>query len=420
MSLSVFLFHRDFRLYDHRPLQEALKEGNVLPLFIFTPIQVGKEAPIRSEKSVACMIQGLTELDEELEKKFKTNLCVCYGDNVTVLEQLYRKHKFTALYETKDYTPFAVKREKAISGFCKKHNIKFEAIDDLYLFPPGSILNKSGKIYQKFTPFYEAASKKKVPDALGLVKGNFESSKLANSLSNTSLKEMSNKILGGHKEVDDRFYQGGRREGLELLSTLPASYNKTRDIMQVESSGLSTHHHFGTISIRETYHKSKGHAGLTEFVRQLFWRDFYGHLTCFFEELYGYDIIEYQKNWKVSDKQKKNFEAWTRAETEEPLVNAAMTQLNTSGYIHNRGRLLVASYLVKTLGVPWRLGERYFAEHLCDYSISMNTLNWMFVSSVGLPFCEAPFRQHNPDSYAKRFDPDGVYQNEWLNQESEK
>jgi deoxyribodipyrimidine photo-lyase len=404
MPLTIFLFHRDFRLEDHFPLQKALDTGNeVLPVFIFTPEQVGTKAPIKSEKSIQCMIQGLKELDRDLKTKYKSSLSIMYGDNIDVLESIYKKHKFEYLYETKDYTPYAKKREKRIADFCKAKEIEFEAVDDIYLFPPGSILTGGGRVYQKFTPFYETAKEFKVDAPTGWVKGKF--SKL--NVSNTDYPVLKDR-------TETVFYKGGRAEGLYLLKTLPENYDKTKDFMAIETSGLSVHHHFGTVSVRESYAAGIKHPHMKEFIRQLYWRDFYGHIMAAFDNLYGINAIDFEKDWpKLTKDEETDFKAWREGKTGIEIIDAGMNQLNTSGYMHNRARLVCASYLVKTLGIPWRLGERYFATHLLDYDITQNMMNWCFIAS-NLPFSEAPYRKHNPDSYTKRFDASGAYRDTWL------
>jgi len=406
-NITIFLFHRDFRLEDHRPLQTALDYGEVLPIFIFTPEQVGKKAMIKSERSIQCMITGLKELDEELNKRYKSSLCLIYDDTIDALENIYKNIKFTALFETKDYTPYAKLREERIQKFCDKHNIHFEAIDDIYLFPPGSIRTGNGKIYQKFTPFYEQVIKRKVDEPIGFVKGVFAKESTAKKLSNTTL----NKIFP--KEKLERLYKGGRKEGLKLLMDIPENYGETRNMMAIPTSGLSVHHHFGTISIRETYYIAKKMRGMNEFIRQLIFRDFYGHIMAYFEELYGSNAIEFQSKWpKLTKEQEKNFEAWSSGTTGIDIIDAAMNQLNNGGWVHNKARTLVANYAVKTLKLPWRLCEQYYANHLLDYDFTQNMFGWM--NYINMPFSEPPYRIYNPDSFVKKFDPDETYISEWL------
>jgi deoxyribodipyrimidine photo-lyase len=171
------------------------------------------------------------------------------------------------------------------------------------------------------------------------------------------------------KENTSIHVKGGRSEALLLLKTLPENYDKERDIPSKRTSNLSAHNHFGTVSIREVYHAAK-RKGLEEMIRQLYWRDFYGHIMADFENLYGTSAIEFQKDsatpisgitWKYD---RELFNKWCRGETGHDLVDAGMRQLNETGYIHNRARLVCAYYLVKDLKIFWRWGERYFASKL--------------------------------------------------------
>jgi deoxyribodipyrimidine photo-lyase len=408
-AIAIFIFHRDFRLEDHPPLQRALDLGEVLPLFVFTPEQVGNKAPVKSEKSIECMITGLNELDEMLNKKYKSRLCVMYDDTIEALSKIYSKIKFTAIIETKDYTPYAKKREKRITEFCDKHRIQFEAIDDIYLLPPGTIRNGSGKTYQKFTPFYDQLIKSyssKIDKPFGFVKGSFVKGSLCQKLSTIKLSAV-------ETTETDRIHKGGREEGLMLLSNLPKKYNETRNIISIDTSGLSVHHHFGTISIRETYYVAKKMGGMDEFIRQLVFRDFYGNIMAYFEDLYGEDALKFQSKWsKLTPKQEADFEAWKTGTTGVDIIDAAMTQLNEGGWVHNKARTLVANYAVKTLKLPWRLCEQYYASKLLDYDFTQNMFGWM--NYINMPFSEPPYRVYNPDSFAKKFDPDKEYVQEWL------
>jgi deoxyribodipyrimidine photo-lyase len=220
-------------------------------------------------------------------------------------------------------------------------------------------------------------------------------------------------------------YCGGRTEALKLLRNLPHKYDEIHDVLKESTSGLSVHHHYGTISVRESWWRAEelirqGHTGLEAFQRQLYWRDFYGQIVAFFEDLYRTDAYEYQKEWsewdRYSDTTKREkreiFRKWCAGETGVPLVDAGMRQMNTTGFMHNRARLVCASWLIKDMGIHWRWGERYFAERLLDYDFSQNFGNWSWVASV-LPYSQAPFRRHDPVTIAKRLDPKGEYIARW-------
>jgi deoxyribodipyrimidine photo-lyase len=202
---------------------------------------------------------------------------------------------------------------------------------------------------------------------------------------------------------------GGRSEGLKNLASVPKDYEDAHDDMGRDSPQLSAHHHFGTISIRESYHASNNVA----YRRQLYWRDFYGHLMAAFKDLYGEEPWEFQAPRGYKKGEEEVLEAWQKGETGVALVDAGIRQMLQTGFMHNRARMVVASWLVKDKGVQWRWGERFFAQHLVDYDPAQNMMNWISVASV-LPFGSPPFRRHDPEASAKRLDKAGIYRNRWL------
>jgi deoxyribodipyrimidine photo-lyase len=203
--------------------------------------------------------------------------------------------------------------------------------------------------------------------------------------------------------------KGGRTEGLTLLKTPPPDYTGQHDIPSIPTSNLSAHNHFGTVSIREVYHAITNDA----FRRQLYWRDFYGHICFFFEALYKTSPYDFQKEpqpgWSTD---KVEFKKWTDGKTGYALVDAGMRQLKVTGYIHNRARLVAAIYLTKHLKIHWRWGEQHFARLLVDYDFAQNFGNWCWVASV-LPFSMAPFRSLDPEIQLKKFDPKHTYVDRW-------
>jgi deoxyribodipyrimidine photo-lyase len=205
--------------------------------------------------------------------------------------------------------------------------------------------------------------------------------------------------------------KGGREEGQHLMHSIPSNYEKIHDIPSQSTSMLSAHLHFGTVSIREVYWEGKK-KGVDAFVRQLYWREFYANIMDAFELLYKVHPYEFQKDRVVTEKQKEAFDKWCKGETGVPLVDAGMKQMLRTGYMHNRVRLVVANWLVKDMHVHWRLGERFFAQHLVDVSPSNNCGNWQWVASV-LPFSQAPFRKVDAYKTAEKFDPDGTYVKKW-------
>jgi len=425
-SVQIFLFHRDLRLIDHYGLEAAVAAATkalILPVFIFTPEQVTEKNTLKSDNSVQFMLQSLKELATTLRQKH-TRLVLLFGDNIKCLEALRDElaaggHKVTGITETKDYTPYAKKREAAIKGWCSKAAIDYTTAHDLYLTEPGSIRTGTNRVFQKFTPYYETAKKMTVPKPRGLA---VPAGKWFNPRSTAYKNEIT--ITAAYKHFLPKglnpavAVKGGRTEGLALLRGLPLNYDDIRDFPARRTSMLSAHNHFGTVSIREVFWSAKeaSPTRMAGFIRQLFWRDFHGALMDNFEDLYGEEPYEFEGKaalrGKTNDTARKDFAAWKQGKTGHALVDAGMRQLLKTGYMHNRVRLVVASYLVKDCNVYWRWGERFFAQHLVDYDATQNMMNWINVSSLA-PFGMAPFRRHDPEASAKRLDPDNEYINTW-------
>ena len=413
MPHVLFLFHRDFRLTDHKALEyihSTYKNATVVPLFFFTPEQVSTHNKFRSLNSIQFMIQSLMELNAELRKEGSRLYCF-YGSNLENIQHIYNElGDVQALVETKDYTPFAKQRESDFRKWCMLQGIEYSNPEDIYLTNPGTITNSTGKPFQKFTPFWETARRKQVPTPTGQVPLQWLHRRTAFP-KETHLTAMRKKLIP--MENRNLHVKGGRREGLHLLDTLPKKYDTERDLVAKPTSNLSAHNHFGTISIREVYWAGRK-AKLEEFIRQLYWRDFYGQIMASFESLYGEEPFAFMKDpatgWKTD---REVFNKWKEGKTGHELVDAGMRQLNETGYIHNRARLVCASWLAKDMKIHWRWGEQYFAQKLVDYDVTQNMMNWIWVSSV-LPFASAPFRRLDPEVQAKQFDPLNQYRSTWL------
>jgi deoxyribodipyrimidine photo-lyase len=418
MPHILFLFHRDFRLSDHKSLEfiqkellKTHKDAKIIPLFFFTPEQVSSENKYRSLNSIQFMIQSLMELNAEFRKEGARLYCF-YGSNLECIQHIYTllQGDIQAFVETKDYTPFAKKREGDFRKWCMMNSIEYHNPEDIYLTNPGTITNASGRPFQKFTPFWEAARRKPVEKPVG--KASLPWFKRQTAFP----KEIH--LVGMRKRlipVENRniHVRGGRSEGLRLLDSLPKKYDTERDIPSKQTSNLSAHNHFGTVSIREVFWAGRK-TKIEEFLRQLYWRDFYGQIMDSFESLYGEEPFAFMKEpssgWKTD---RSTLEKWKQGKTGFPLVDAGMRQLNETGYIHNRARLVCASWLAKDMKIHWRWGEQYFAQKLVDYDVTQNMMNWIWVSSV-LPFASAPFRRLDPEVQAKQFDALGIYRATWL------
>lgn len=405
---TLYLFHRDLRIADNKTFTEAVAHAHqtntkLLPIFIFTPAQVSKTNTYKSDNSVQFMIDSLRDLSRQL----KGHLYFFYGPTDEVLLEIHEKQPIKAIFETADYTPFAKQRQLEVLSLATFIEAEYHLVHDTYLTEPGTVLNKSGKPFQKFTPFWNSARTYKVPAPFPSPSTR---SFAAKPRVKSSLEERDlDKFITSR---NPHTLKGGRTEGLKLLHDLPQHYDKEKDIPSKPTSYLSAHHHFGTIGIRETYQTARK-ANLQEMVRQLYWRDFYGHICQSFEDLYGTSPYEYQREKMKNKYDKEALRQWQEGKTGEPMVDAAMNQLNRTGYIHNRGRLIAANYLVKTLKIFWRWGEDYFARHLVDYDFAQNFGNWSWVASV-LPYSQAPFRGMDPKRQEEIVDPNQAYRNQWL------
>lgn len=415
---AVMLFHRDLRIVDHNGLETIQENERILPLFIFTPEQVTTKNILRSTHAIQFMIDSLRDLETAIRYQ-GGKLYIAFDHTVTVLEKLYNTHPFEKLVETTDYTPYAKRRTKDIEIFCKKFNVSYHQIQDSYLTEPGSIKTKTNRTFQKFTPFYETALHEKIskPKSARQFKwakirmgGSGKTRKMRRQSWETTLNAMEDKlILKRNMEVA----KGGREVALNLLAHLPKKYADTHNIPSISTTMLSAHNHFGTVSIREVYHAANKQP---ELQRQLWWRDFYGHIMADFESLYGVGAYEFQRaefERPLSEKKREWLTKWEKGETGVPLLDAGMKQLLRTGWMHNRIRLVVASWLTKDIGIHWRHGERFFAKHLVDYDPAQNMMNWIWVASE-LPFASAPFRKVSAEGTAKQYDPDGKYVYTWL------
>jgi len=391
---GLFIFRRDFRVIDNVGLYVANSIcKNIYPIFIFTPEQVTKENKYKSDNAVQFMIESLKDLSESISKMGGKLQCY-YGDNNKVVADLIKQLDINVVCFNIDYTPYAIKRELGIIEMCESMNIPVEHHHDYYLQPPGTVLNGSGETYQKFTPFYNTCMKKKVDAPMGKVKIHFAKSHPHTNNTISLQDAMSRFIAAANPNI---LVNGGREHAIKQLKQAAVNikkYEETRDELYKPTSQLSAYIKFGCISVREVYkvfHSNKG------FIRQLYWRDFYANILYSFPHVLGhslkpkYDKIKWHnnKNW---------FKKWCDGETGFPLVDAGMRQMNTTGYMENRARLIVMSFLIKTLLIDWRYGEKYFATKLTDYDPASNNGNIQWVSGGGADSQQymrifSPFRQ---------------------------
>jgi deoxyribodipyrimidine photo-lyase len=353
-GVSIHVFRRDLRLDDNTALISALNSSEqVIPVFIFDKRQI--ESPFRGNNSFAFMLNSLLELDCQL-KTLGSELHVFQGIAHEVLESLIDSTKANAVYFNRDYTPFSRQRDEQIAALCAKKGLVLELFADALLTEPELVHKDDGTPYTVFTPFMKRARLLAISKPVKLPSSNFFKGSVSGNLGTKFIREQMPEIPLG------LIHKGGRNEALVLLSQLQQlnNYDQSRNMLALKGTSLlSPHHKFGTISIRETYQQINEHFGNQHtLTNELYWRDFFTHILFHFPHVLGNAFREKYRRleWKTD---KGLFEQWSQGQTGFPVIDAAMHELVETGYMHNRARMIVASFLVKDLHLDWRLGEQF-------------------------------------------------------------
>jgi len=399
-EVSIFWFRRDLRLNDNAGLHHALRSGKpVIPMFIFDESILSKLED-KHDKRVDFIHRSLSELKAELQS-FGSDLLVFHGKPIGVYNQLIKDYSVKSVFTNHDYEPYAQKRDAEISELLSEHGIAFQTFKDQCIFEKGEVLKDDGKPYTVYTPY----SKK--------WKAKLNSSYLK---SYPTEKYFSNFFTFESENSQTLEEIGFQKTNISIPSTevelsILKNYHETRDIPSVEgTSKLSVHLRFGTISIRQlaqTAIKTN-----EKFLNELIWRDFYMTILWHFPHVVdgsfrpAYDRIEWESN-------EQHFDAWCTGQTGYAIVDAGMRQLNETGWMHNRVRMIVASFFTKHLLLDWRLGEAYFAQKLIDFELSSNNGGWQWAAGSG---CDAApyFRVFNPYLQTERFDSELKYIQKWV------
>lgn len=406
---AFFVFRRDLRLQDNTGLMYALENAQeVFCAFIFTSEQIVKNS-YRSDFCVQFMLEALEDLEEELAKK-RGKLFYFFDAPEKVISRCIKKLDIDLVVVNRDYTPYSFHRDKIIEKTCRDFSVCFKSFDDLLLHRPENLLKSNGDPYTVFTPFYKNAKK----IAVDLPRQNRYTNYAGNPLGVGEIASPFRKILSKRHMAQ----KGGRREALKILNSLSkySHYELDRDYpFKNATTHLSPHLKFTTVSAREVYYKIKNSLGSNHgLLRSLYWRDFFTSICLQFPHVLKgafrkkFDAIEWENN-------PAHFKRWSEGKTGFPIVDAGMRELNQTGYMHNRVRMIVASFLVKDLHIDWRKGEKYFATHLIDYDPAVNNGNWQWAASTG---CDAQpyFRIFNPWIQQAKFDPGCQYIKKWIPQ----
>jgi deoxyribodipyrimidine photo-lyase len=390
---SVFIFTRDLRIADNTGLIEALKNDIITPIFILNPEQL--KSPYSSNNCIQFMCESLVDLDKSL-KKYDSRLFLFYGDPVKILKKL----KPTTIYMNVDYTPYARKREKEYKKICEVFSY-----EDYMLTGVNTVLKKDGNPYSKFTSYYNVAKKFTVRKPETIKKYNFtkSSKKFPNEFSIKNLSKF-------YKENNDISVRGGRTNALDILKKITEykNYSKTRNYPSLNTTQLSAYLKFNVISVREAYWAFK--KANIDLVRQLYWRDFYMNIIYHFPNVIGNNMKDINIKW---DNNKTLIKHWMGGTTGIPIVDAGMRQMNKTGWMHNRLRMIVSCVLVKVFHCDWKIGEKYFAQKLVDYDPANNNGGWQWSASTGVD-SQPYFRYLNPWIQAKKFDSNCEYIKKWV------
>ena len=397
-KMNVFWFRRDVRLEDNAALFHALKSDfKVLPIFIFDKEILGRLSD-KSDRRVDYIHQALTEINDEL-KDYKTTLKTFYGNPLDVFKQLAEDFEIDTVYCNRDYEPQAIKRDHEVAKFLNENNIQFSDFKDQIIFEKNDVLKSDNTPYTVFTPY-----SKKWKENFNIIKiekfnGDFKNFFPTNHENIISLKEI------GFEKTDFEFKKP------VLDEKIIDSYDKHRDYPALDhTTRLGIALRFGTISVRKCVEFAVKHN--ETWLNELIWREFFMQILFHFPYVVKgcfkkkYENIEWRND-------EKEFKLWCEGKTGYPIVDAGMRQLNETGFMHNRVRMITASFLTKHLVVDWRWGEAYFAEKLLDYELSSNNGNWQWAAGCG---CDAApyFRVFSPDAQTQKFDKGSKYINQWL------
>ncbi len=404
---ALFIFRRDLRLCDNTGLIEAARMSDtVTPCFIVDPRQASQH-PYFSSKAFGFMVTSLNDLARQLSE-VGAPLSIFEGHAERIVNRINKRREYDAIFLNKDYTPFSKKRDAAIAIACQREGVAFHGCSDALLHDPQEIVTSAHTPYTTFSPFLKKARTIPVRQVEKTMPSNLSPHRAPQAMS----LEDSTLVQAHLRPVGD----AGRGKALKILANMEQfeDYEREREYpARSRTTRLSAHNKFGTCSIREVYHAIADHFGPEHrLITELYWRDFYCSVAHFFPHVFGhafyrkYDALPWSGDVAA-------FHAWCDGRTGIPIIDAGMRELSETGFVHNRVRMLVASFLVKDLHVDWRWGERYFAQKLVDYDPAVNNGNWQWCASTGSD-AQPYFRIFNPWVQQRKYDPDCQYIKTWV------
>jgi deoxyribodipyrimidine photo-lyase len=392
-SISIAWLRRDLRLDDNRAIYEAHQTGDkVLVLFIFDTDIIDELD--KDDHRITFIYDNLEKINIELNNQ-KSALLIQKGRPVDIWKKLVSEYDIKSVHIARDYEPYAKERDREILELLSSNNITFKGYKDQVIFEKNEVVKQDNAPYTVFTPFknkWLEAFKKNSIINYDLKTFNF----ISHQFSFPTLSELGFKR--SEKEVQS--FQLNDLENYKIERNIPSLDH---------TSKLSPHLRFGTVSIRKIVDKMKGNE---VFLSELIWREFFMQILYHFPQVIDHNFKEKYNGiqWRNDEVE---FKKWSAGTTGYPMVDAGMRQLNETGYMHNRVRMITAGFLCKHLLIDWRWGEAYFAKKLFDYELSANNGNWQWAAGTG---CDAApyFRIFNPEEQLKKFDPKYLYINKWI------
>jgi len=398
--VTIFWFRRDLRLHDNAGLYHALKSGiPVLPLFIFDK-EILDDLEDKNDARVTFIHQTVEQLDKKLHQ-LGSGLWLIYDKATQAWDNIIQAYNITAVYTNHDYEPYAIKRDNTIKEKLSKHGIELKTFKDQVIFEKEEVIKDDGKPYTVYTPYQRKWYSLLKPFYLK----PYPTEKYLKNLAKTkALPIPSLKEMGFEKSIipfPDQEYKD-----------VIGDYKAKRDFPAIKgTSRISLHLRFGTVSIRELAKTAYANPDKT-WLNELIWREFYMMILYHFPHTMDHAFRpEYDRIKWLNDE--TQFKAWCNGQTGYPIVDAGMRELNATGFMHNRVRMIVASFLSKHLLIDWRWGEHYFARKLLDYEMASNVGGWQWAAGSGTD--AAPyFRIFSPDVQTQKFDPQLQYIKKWV------
>lgn len=415
MKKAICWIRRDLRLSDHRALAMATEAAeSVAVVFIFDTVILDELAD-KNDTRVTFIHQSLEELNAKLQS-IGSRLVCAYGNPVELIPAITAQFGAEGVFASHDFDPYALERDRTVKQKLKDSGIEFKTCKDHVIFQKSEVLNQQGLPFRVYTPYSKAWRARFVASEDAKVyEANFEN--LASLSSLEGMPEIPSLVQMGFQFASPWIAAGedAASQRLNLFKSKMKVYKDLRDFPAVEgTSALSAHLRFGTISVREVIRAAlqDGTPGGDKWLAEVIWRDFYhdilGNFPNVVTETFSPQFREI--DWSGSD---ESYAAWEEGRTGYPIVDAGMRCLNQTGWMHNRLRMIVASFLTKDLLVDYKRGEAHFARKLLDFDLAQNNGGWQWAASVG---CDAQpyFRIFNPYLQSKKFDPDGKFIREWV------